>query len=305
MFLACQWTDEQTGGHCPALASRFTGTERKWFTFTNGTHIDSLDPETLQPLVRLPRALRRRAKTGARHRRSSAAPRRRSTRRVMGVPGVSFPTTRSSSSPTTTRPWRRSRRCRRSGSCSTTAPAATPGDAVCRPSSSRSSASRCRGPRRARWYLARRRQARATSPRERRRRRVHLGPGGAPADRLHRQHRLRPGRPVDRHARLRLDAEPRRDRALSYVSPPLSADTAVLGAGAFEVWVRSSARNVDLQATVSEVRPDGKETLRAERLAADRRPQARPRAEHASSSRCRATASATRRPLPRGPLGRR
>jgi predicted acyl esterase len=45
-FLACQFTDEQTGGHCPAMADRFTGTQRKWMTFTNGTHIDSLDPAT-------------------------------------------------------------------------------------------------------------------------------------------------------------------------------------------------------------------------------------------------------------------
>ena len=45
-FVACQWQDEQTGGHCPTLASRFTNAERKWFTFTNGTHVDSLAPET-------------------------------------------------------------------------------------------------------------------------------------------------------------------------------------------------------------------------------------------------------------------
>ena len=45
-YLACQWTDEQTGAHCPTLASRFTGTSRKWFTFTNGVHPDSLDPES-------------------------------------------------------------------------------------------------------------------------------------------------------------------------------------------------------------------------------------------------------------------
>ncbi len=44
--MACQWTDEQTGGHCPTLAEHMTGTNRKWFTFTNGTHVDSLDPET-------------------------------------------------------------------------------------------------------------------------------------------------------------------------------------------------------------------------------------------------------------------
>ncbi|MEA2437696.1 MAG: uncharacterized protein QOF65_2252, partial [Thermoleophilaceae bacterium] len=30
-FLACQWEDEQTGGHCPELVSHFTGTDKKWF----------------------------------------------------------------------------------------------------------------------------------------------------------------------------------------------------------------------------------------------------------------------------------
>ncbi len=45
-FLACQWEDEQTGGHCPELVRKFTGTDQKWFTFTNGTHVDSLDPDT-------------------------------------------------------------------------------------------------------------------------------------------------------------------------------------------------------------------------------------------------------------------
>jgi uncharacterized protein len=45
-FMACQWEDEQTGGHCADLAQHFTGTTKKWFTFTNGAHIDSLDPDT-------------------------------------------------------------------------------------------------------------------------------------------------------------------------------------------------------------------------------------------------------------------
>src|SRR5918997_1976122 len=45
VFMACQWTDEQTGGHCPTLAKHFSGTDRKWFTFTNGTHVDSLAPD--------------------------------------------------------------------------------------------------------------------------------------------------------------------------------------------------------------------------------------------------------------------
>ncbi len=49
--------------------------------------------------------------------------------------------------------------------------------------------------------------------------------------------------------------------AVSYVTAPLSADAAVVGAGRVDVWVRSSTPNVDLQATISEVRPDGKETF--------------------------------------------
>jgi hypothetical protein len=49
--------------------------------------------------------------------------------------------------------------------------------------------------------------------------------------------------------------------AVSYVSPPLAANTTVIGAGAVHVWVRTAAKSVDLQATVSEVRPDGNETF--------------------------------------------
>jgi predicted acyl esterase len=50
VFMACQWTDEQTGGHCPTLAEHMTGTDRKWFTFTNGTHVDSLSPQVYNRL---------------------------------------------------------------------------------------------------------------------------------------------------------------------------------------------------------------------------------------------------------------
>ncbi len=46
-FLSCQWQDEQTGGACPMLASKF-GTKNVWMAFTNGTHIDSLDPYQIQ-----------------------------------------------------------------------------------------------------------------------------------------------------------------------------------------------------------------------------------------------------------------
>jgi putative CocE/NonD family hydrolase len=49
--------------------------------------------------------------------------------------------------------------------------------------------------------------------------------------------------------------------ALSYVSGPLATDTTVVGSGSVSLWVRSSTPDVDLQATISEVRPDGNEVF--------------------------------------------
>src|SRR6185436_18904342 len=48
--------------------------------------------------------------------------------------------------------------------------------------------------------------------------------------------------------------------AVSYLSAPLTQDVTTVGAGAVRLWVRSSTPDVDLQATVSEVR-DGHETF--------------------------------------------
>ena len=49
--------------------------------------------------------------------------------------------------------------------------------------------------------------------------------------------------------------------AVSYVSAPLASDTTVVGSGAVSLWVRSSTPDVDLMATISEVRPDGNEVF--------------------------------------------
>jgi hypothetical protein len=49
--------------------------------------------------------------------------------------------------------------------------------------------------------------------------------------------------------------------SLAYLTKPLTDDTTVIGSGYVRAYVRSSKRNVDLQATVSEVRPDDKETF--------------------------------------------
>ncbi len=154
VFMACQWTDEQTGGHCPTLAEHMTGTDKKWFTFTNGVHTDSLDPETYNrlydffelyvdqqapslksALVQASWPMAMQAIFGINGPRRCPRPSRRCRR------------TRSSSSRPTTPPRPRSTRSPRSGSCSTTAPGTRTRAGRIRASSTRSTASRSRAPR--------------------------------------------------------------------------------------------------------------------------------------------------------------
>src|SRR4029079_6992752 len=52
-----------------------------------------------------------------------------------------------------------------------------------------------------------------------------------------------------------------RGTAVSFVSAPLAGNNTVVGSGAAHLWVRSTTPGVDLLATISEVRPDGKETF--------------------------------------------
>jgi hypothetical protein len=53
---------------------------------------------------------------------------------------------------------------------------------------------------------------------------------------------------------------PSPDNALSYVTAPLTEATAMVGSGSADLWIKSSEKDTDLQVTLTEVRPDGKET---------------------------------------------
>ena len=63
--------------------------------------------------------------------------------------------------------------------------------------------------------------------------------------------------------------------ALAYTSAPFEKDTVLLGSASADLWMTATAPNVDLQVTLSEIRPDGKEVyvqqgwLRAEQRALD------------------------------------
>lgn len=49
-------------------------------------------------------------------------------------------------------------------------------------------------------------------------------------------------------------------KALAYVSAPLTDNVVMAGTGSVDLWLRSTAPDVDLEVTISEVRPDGRET---------------------------------------------
>lgn len=56
------------------------------------------------------------------------------------------------------------------------------------------------------------------------------------------------------------DWEPLPDgKALAYATAPLTADTVMIGSGSVDLWLKATATDVDLQVTLSEIRPDGQE----------------------------------------------
>jgi uncharacterized protein len=259
VFMACQWTDEQTGGHCPALAKHFSGTRRKWFTFANGTHVDSLAPETFNRWYDfLQLYVARRAPVLNSVAIHAAAP--LIYQEAMGITGVTMPLDPIQLQPTYSTALTAFERLPSIRVLfDNGAGGAMPGHPA--PAFERSWPSfPIPGTTARSWYL---------------------GPNGA----------LRDSRPAtagadsftwDAHARPLTNftgdtaagpgglwtATPTYDwtqspagSAVSYVTNPLSANTTVVGAGAVKAWVRSSTPNVDLQATISEVRPDGKETF--------------------------------------------
>ena len=302
VFLACQWTDEQTGGHCPTLAAALHGHHAQ-VVHVHERHAHRLArPGDVQPLVRLPVAVRRAPRARGWRRRCGAAP--VVYKAAMGVDGVTLPDDPIQEQPTSPPRWPRSRRCRRCASCSRTAPAARPARPY--PAFERSFASfPVPGTQRA---LVVPRAPAARSPTRRGRRRAPStftwDPTARPADELHRQHRRGPNGLWTATPLLPLDAATRPAPPLSYVTAPLGADTAVIGAGALEAWIRvvGARRRPPGHGLRGPARRQG--DLRAERLAARQRAQAGPAKQHPARAGARACARADAAPLPRGPLAK-
>jgi predicted acyl esterase len=264
-FLACQFEDEQTGGHCPNLVRHFTGTNKKWFTFTNGAHIDSLDPATytrwydfLQIYVA--------QQEPARHAAAAVATAPVVFNQAMGITNSAItlpvdpiwaqPTLAGAQAAFEAQPQVRVLFDNGAGKGPTqTAQAGDP-----YPGFEHSFATfPVPGTTARTWYLG----PQGT---------LGARPGAAGADSYTSDAHALPltdftggtgnGGLWGNASQWSWNWKPNpAGTAASYLTAPLATDTTVVGAGAVTAWVRSSTPDVDLQVTVSEVDPSGHETF--------------------------------------------
>jgi predicted acyl esterase len=258
VFMACQFEDEQTGGHCANLADRFTNTRRKWFTFTNGLHIDSLDPETFNrwfDFLELYVAQRRPELSP-----SAAASAPLIYQAAMGVPGVTLPHDPIRDQPTYGAALAAFEAQPQVKVMFDNGAGGSPGAPY--PGFERDfSRFPIPGTRARSWFFSQNGTLAGKPPKKGR-------TGGSTTFTWNKE-----ARPATDFAGTNTaegdlwTAHPSYDwrqppagNAASFVTPPLGTDTAIIGAGAVHAWIRASVPDVDLQVTVSEVRPDGQET---------------------------------------------
>lgn len=251
-YLSCQWEDEQTGGACPFMGDDFTGTDKVWMSFTNGTHVDSLDPVQMQrqfDLLEIYLAKRKPDQTTL----TAFMPAIYSAE--MGIPGVEVPTDPIAAEPTYATAKAAFEQLPRvqvlydngQGSDTPGAPlagfthdfakvndpsivatsfyAAADGSlTVDKPTTSTSSSFV--------WDPKARPKA-------------SMDPDDISdvwkAEPAYAWKALAPG------------------KALAWASKPLTSDVVTMGGGAFDIWLQSTASDTDLQVTISEIRPDGQE----------------------------------------------
>ncbi len=253
-FLAGAWQDEQTGPYFANLLDNFTGTDKVWFTVTNGAHTDSLDPAILDRWIEFLQIYV-----------AQVVPKRPPLAGlVASVVGqqvwhtaVTLPPDRfanATSLPQARATFEADPRLRvlfENGAAAGQAPGLPynrfEGDFGGWP---------VPGTRAQAWYF---------------------DSGAALADR-------RPADGVDSYAYdasrsqlttlvgagqdtvwLPLPAwqwtAPAPADAVAYETPPLASDTVMVGNGSVDLWINANAPDVDLQATITEVRPDGQEVL--------------------------------------------
>jgi predicted acyl esterase len=258
VFMACQFEDEQTGGHCPTLAEHLTGTNKKWVTWTNGTHVDSLDPETYNrwyDFLMLYVAKQAPMLNSARIQTTSPLV----YQAAMGIDGVTLPPDPIQQEPTYDGALAAFEKQPMIRVLFDNGAGGDPGHPY--PGFEKSFASfPIPGTTARSWFI---------------------GKGGALADKAPAR-RAADSFTWNASARTLTNftgdtaggkdglwtatppykwLDPPAGSALSYLTGPLGANTTVIGAGAVNAWIRSQKKRADLQVTITEVRPDGKEVF--------------------------------------------
>jgi predicted acyl esterase len=268
VFMACQWEDEQTGGHCPDLVQHFTGTKEKWFTFTNGAHVDSLDPDTFDRWYDfLELFVAHQAPIVNQELIRAAAP--YIYQQAMGLPDTdadTLPLDPIQEEPTYSSALAAFEKLPSvrvlfdNGAGASPTGQKTAGDPY--PAFEQSfSTFPIPGTKARFWYLGANGTLKNSPPAHRG---VDWYTSNAKAVPLndYPQNATEAGGLWGNASQWQWNwAQNPAGTAVSYVSAPLKSNTTVIGAGAVHLWVRSSTPDVDLQATVSEVRPDGNETF--------------------------------------------
>jgi predicted acyl esterase len=258
VFMACQWEDEQTGGHCPTLSEHLTGTTKKWVTWTNGTHVDSLDPETYNrwyDFLMLYVAHQAPSTNAARI--QATAP--LVYQAAMGIDNVTLPPDPIQQEPTYDGALAAFEKQPMIRVLFDNGAGKDPGQPY--PGFEKSFASfPVPGTKARSWFF---------------------GKGGVLGSRVPKR-RAADSFVWSAFARTLTNftgdtaggkdglwtatppykwQDPPTGTGLSYVTPPLSANTTVIGAGTVNAWIRSPRKRTDLQVTITEVRPDGKEVF--------------------------------------------
>jgi predicted acyl esterase len=257
-YLACQWTDEQTGGHCADLAQHFTGTARKWFTFTNGVHTDSLDPDTFNRWYDFLELYV--AKQAPHLSPTVQALGPALYEQVFGIPNVTLPPDpiqQLSSYGAALAAFQALKPVRIlfDNGAGTSVPGVP--DPAFEDSFSKFPIP---GTHATSWYLGSSGALAAGKPAQARADRFTWNAHARPATSFTGNDSGGPGGLWSALPPYNWTQNPP-GSAAAYVTAPLGSNTVVIGGGAVHLWLKASAPSVDLQVTISEVRPDGKETF--------------------------------------------
>jgi predicted acyl esterase len=270
VFLVGQFQDEQTGGHFPQSLSALNGKPRVWISLQNGVHADSLGPSTITRWAEFLKLY-------------VAGEIPRIPPSIIGLSGELYRFLADAGAA----PVEQSRLA--SFTSLAAAKAEFEKDAGVRLLMDNGAGPQGPGSIGATWEL----DYGSWPPREVRATRYYLGRGGALGAKPKRTSTARYLADPGARPRQTLPGNGAEDawkaqppynwaplaagKGLGFVSGRLTRDVVIAGPSSLDLHVRSSARDTDLQVTLSEVRPDGRETyvqngwLRASHRKLDRR----------------------------------